>query len=82
MQPNSRLQAGEITDFIMPAWCSPAKAYGTGHSHSQKLFRKLGPDRSPLASCENREKEVMFYCVPGSEVCAPAFVSEKTQCGA
>ena len=82
MWPNSRLQAGEITDFIMPAWCSPVKACSTGHSHSRGLFRKLGPDRSPLASCENREKEVMFYCVPGSEVCVPTFVSEKAHSGA
>lgn len=30
MRPNSRLQAGEITDFIMPAWCSSVKAVAPG----------------------------------------------------
>lgn len=82
MWPNSRLQAGEITDFIMPAWCSPVKAWGTRRSPSRRLCRKLCPDRSPLASCEKQQREeVMLYCAAGSEVCVPLFASEKAHSG-
>lgn len=72
MWPNSRLQAGEITDFILPAWCSLVKVCGTGHSHSGRLCRELCPDRSPPASCEKQQERGRL----GSIVCqAQRFVS-------
>lgn len=83
MWPNSRLQAGEITDFIMPAWCSSVKASAPGIlilGGSVESFALT--DLHGLLVKSNRKKEVMFYCVPSSEVCVPLFALEKAHSGA